>query len=469
MSDFEYIRQTTLRSIKKNFLQHCNLSNNEAIKVWANWVIVNRVREKQVDEFLPTENLELDNKTVSLLIEKGISEDDAINFYSNFIQQCQRWKYRYEYYQADKLHFLKKDDRDDEIDENAITINVLDDRNNFQVSNHFPPGFPIKVSIVYGLGPTINHPNLFFSIFKDADMLQQQQQQQQQQQKQQQQLQQQQEQQQQDGSSQVTSNMGPTSVPSTLNLNSVVDQMNVELIIDYRGLSNKIDSQSLKRLLDCYGTNANLFKSTDKSTDKHYPIKYRIWKLLNNYSLLDGLSYQWSLPPETFDVLSNSCNLKAELFASPLNHHVKSYYSLFDIDRYFGSLGDFFQSSYEDFAKGGFYEANPPFIESIFIRASQLILNYLESAKDNKVDLAFMWIMPDWLDSFAYNRLKSSPFLRTELIFRKGQHKYWEYRKNRLIQANFNTHVLILSSNDGFFRFLWPPPTESNFIKSMAY
>lgn len=466
MSDFEYIRQITLRSIKKNFLQHCNLSNNEAIKVWANWVIVNRIREKQIDEFLPTENLELDNKTVSLLIEKGISEDEAINFYSNFIQQCQRWKYRYEYYCADKLVPRLENDNDNEIDGNAITISILDDRS-LQHVPYFPPGFPIRVSIVYGLGPTINHPNLSFSVERDLG----------------------------DVDKKVQNSEASLGVIGQLDAKTVpwvfkpdaprecidMNTINAELIIDYRGVSNKIDSESLRRLLNCYRINRNT--STDESTypggvsiesskqppGEDYLIKFRLWKLLNNYSLLDGLSYQWSLPPETFDLLTNSCGLKAELFASPLNHHVKNYYSLFELDREFGSSGDFFESNYKDFSSGGFYEANPPFIESVFIQASQLILKYLEFAKEDKIDLSFMWIMPDWLDSFAYRRLKASSFFRKELVLRKGQHKYWEYRKNRIIQANFNTHVLILTSNDNFFQRVWPSQTESSFIKTMSY
>jgi hypothetical protein len=392
MSEFEYVRQNTLRLIKKNFLQHCNLSNGEAIKVWANWVIVNRIREKQIDEFLPTENLELDNKTVSLLIEKGLPEEDAINFYSNFIEQCQRWKYRYEFYRADKL-FLR-----DFNDCKSITISLADE---------YPPGLPINVSIVPDPDKKLV-PSLSFS---------------------------------------------PRNIEST----------NPDLIIDYHGISNKIDCKSIKHLLKCYTGDY------DENNDSCDLIKFKLWKLLNNYSLLDGLSYQWALPPETFNLLIKSCDLKAELFASPLNHHVKNYYSLFEVDRSFGSSGDFFNSTYKEFSVGGLFEANPPFIESIFIQASQLILGYLELARDNKVDLAFMWIMPDWLDSFAYRRLKANCFLRKELVFRKGQHKYWEYRKDRLIQANFNTHVLILSSNINFFHKFWPFQTETSFIKTMTY
>lgn len=343
--EFEYIRYTTLKNIKKNFLQNCNLHSNEAIKVWANWVIVNRIQHQQIDDFLPTEKLELDNKTVSLLIEKGIDEETAINFYHDFMQQCHRWKFRYQYYKPDDLVSDKVSDK--------ISISSIDD----------------------------------------------------------------------------------------------------ETTIEYRGIAHHIDTKAVERILKSYkGSN----------------YKFSLWKLLNTYALLDGLSYQWSLPPETFSFLRDNCNLSTELFASPLNHHLSNYFSLFNIDHEFGSSGDFFKSTWKHFQNGGIYEANPPFIESVFIKASQMIISYLKHAKSNMVDLAFIFIMPDWLDSFAYKCLKSSLYIKKEVILRKGQHKYWEYRKNRLIQANFNTHVIILSSTESYFRKFWSDKLEEMFIKTMS-
>jgi len=441
MSEFEYIRQTTLRLIKKNFLQNCNLSSNEAIKVWSNWVIVNRIREKQIDEFLPTENLENDNKTVSLLIEKGIPEELAINFYSSIIQQCQRWKYQYNFYCADCIPSSYS------YDENAITIYsinkiplrispdlqeilILEDIN---ASTKDINTKDISTSTKDINTKDIKDINTSIKDIKDIN----------------------------------TKDISTSTSTSTKDIKDISTKDkgdrdnreydgNMEIIIDYRGISNKVDKNTIKKLLKFY-----------RGSEKN--VKFNIWKLLNCYSLLDGLSYQWSLPLETFEFLYTKCNLKAELFASPLNHHINNYYSLFEIDRIFGSSGDFFQSTYKDFMAGGFYEANPPFIESVFVQASQLILNYLKCSEERNINLAFMWIMPDWLDSFAYQRLKKSTYLKTELVFHKNQHKYWEYRKNRIIQANFNTHVLILASNNNYYSSFWNKENEKIFIKSMSY
>jgi hypothetical protein len=343
--------------------------------VWANWVIVNRTREPQIDEFLPTEHLELDNKTVSLLIEKGCEESKAINFYGNLIQQCQRWRYQYQYYFANF----------------SPEVKITDFRH----------------------GENAN----FSPEVKIADF-----------------------------------RFGEEVIVKSLPNDKII-------LGEYKNVEHRIDLKMFNLLTQSY-------------VDKRYPdgLNFAVWKLLNTYSLLDALSYQWSLPPKTFELLITKCGLEAELFASPLNHHAAHYYSLFKIDKQFGSYGDFFESSWTDFQKGGFYEANPPFIESIFIRAAELILSYLEIARLQSIDLMFMFIMPDWLDSFAYRRLKASSFLNTEMVLRKGEHKYWEYRKDRLIQANFSTHVLILSSNSGYFQKLWKPKEgiiQQEFLNSL--
>lgn len=358
--EFEYIRYTNLKNIKRNFLQNCGLPTNEAIKVWANWIIVNRIQHKQIDGFLPTEKLELDNKTVSLLIEKGLEEETAINFYRDFIQQCHRWRYRYQYCKPNLKYESSQND-------NRISLVFTED----------------------------------------------------------------------------------------------------EAIIDYRGVTHHIDSKifdKLHRML-----NRSIAETPDNHEERERSDgKFIIWKLLNAYALLDGLSYQWSLPPETFTLLKNSCKVETELFASPLNHHLDKYYSLFEIDYEFGSLGDFFKSTWEHFKSGGVYEANPPFIESIFIHTAQMMLNYLNNAVKEDVNLGFIFIMPGWLDSFAYKSLKSNQFYRTEVILRSGSHKYWEHRRNRLIQATFNTHVLILSSNFAYYNEFWSQKIEEEFIKSMS-
>lgn len=364
--EFEAIRFENLKILKKYFLQHCGLeSNNEAIKVWANWVIVNRINNPQIDPFLPTEELESDNKTVSLLIEKGCQEDDAITFYNNFILQCQRWKHRLSYYSIG-LHNL-----------------------------------PCQTTESLTQQKTLCNEIKIIPDSADPD--------------------------------------GNT------------------LLIEYRGGYLSINLETLLKLKTAYRGDTN----------NYY---FELWKLLSQYSLLDGLSYQWSLPPNCFKFLIERCGIKTELFASPLNHHMTNYFSLFpDNDVIFGSKGDFFKSTWDTFKDGGFYEANPPFIESVFIKSAQIIINYLIKAEKYGVNLSFMYIMPDWTDSFAYQRLTESRFFRRQIILGKSQHIYWEYRKNRHVIANFSSHVILLSSSETAFKQVWNQSIEKEFTNTMLF
>lgn len=78
--------------------------------------------------------------------------------------------------------------------------------------------------------------------------------------------------------------------------------------------------------------------------------------------------HQAALPSSAFLVLQEEFKLTAEIFSSPLNvHEDNCLYSLFhDTDKSFGSLGNFFAESAEEFcskwASGGCFECNPPFV-----------------------------------------------------------------------------------------------------------
>ena len=172
---------------------------------------------------------------------------------------------------------------------------------------------------------------------------------------------------------------------------------------------------------------------------------YQIWKVMNNYTLLDNSGLQWSLPPKIFSFLKATLNINHELFASPLNCYLDNYYSLFDSDRFFQSKGNFFDADPEEYSEG-FYEINPPFIEDLFIESSRRILSALTIATQREKPLFFIYIMPNWLDSKGYQCLKKSPFLTEEIVVKRFQHYYYDYATDQYIKANFDTHILILNN-----------------------
>jgi len=85
--------------------------------------------------------------------------------------------------------------------------------------------------------------------------------------------------------------------------------------------------------------------------------------LFNRYELFGDLNSdnRALIPPMAFDRMAEHFGVVHECFASPLNHVCSSYNSIFpDSDRYFGSLGSFF-----DFVPTeGSFAVNPPFDSS---------------------------------------------------------------------------------------------------------
>lgn len=171
-----------------------------------------------------------------------------------------------------------------------------------------------------------------------------------------------------------------------------------------------------------------------------------IWMTLMLYSLLDGKSLQWAVPKSVFKYIQREFNCNTELFASPLNAYFKKYYSLFKIDRQFGSLGNFFAAPSGNFLEGC-YQINPPFIDVLFSETSSRILDYLDTADKNGKDLTFIYIMPDWDKLGGFELLRTSKYCVKIKKIPAGDHFYKQAPRDRYIRVHFNTNVLILSTN----------------------
>ncbi len=185
-----------------------------------------------------------------------------------------------------------------------------------------------------------------------------------------------------------------------------------------------------------------------------------------NYYILDGHSLQWCIPPKVFETLQNKLSVKTELFASPTNVNLPIYCSLFHIDKQFGALDNFFNVYPEQILEGTF-EVNPPFIEKIFIKSSEIILNLLEKSQKQNKDLMFVYIMPNWLDSLGYQSLINSNFLIDELIFNDNKHFYYQSSNDRMVLANFESHIMIIGSTLSKLR--WSLKIKNEIIKNFTY
>ena len=200
---------------------------------------------------------------------------------------------------------------------------------------------------------------------------------------------------------------------------------------------------------------ASAFLNIKLTPDKFYRLRevyigppdlflFYLFEYSFNYYLLDGKSLQWSIPTEVFDSLSKY-DLRGELFASPVNKYCSTFYSLFEVDKFFSSQGNFFSLSTNKMPSG-LYEVNPPFIEEIFTKSTQLILNHLEYQTE---PLGFIYIMPGWVDLDGYNNLKNSRYYAGEVLLDKNRHCYFQSSNNKHIMASFETIVIVIG-NDSF-------------------
>ena len=120
--------------------------------------------------------------------------------------------------------------------------------------------------------------------------------------------------------------------------------------------------------------------------------------------------------------MSQKLYITTELFASPLNHYFNDYYSLFEIDKFFGSKGSCLNN---EILPTGIYEANPPFIEIVMEECAKNLIKSIELAKVNNEDFFCLFLLP-WRDCKAYEILSSKPYCIAELKLERLKHYYYE-------------------------------------------
>jgi hypothetical protein len=186
-----------------------------------------------------------------------------------------------------------------------------------------------------------------------------------------------------------------------------------------------------------------LFKSRESFLDPN--IHILVTGIL--YDILDGPGLQWSVPRTFFKYIQSKLDCQTELFASPFNHTLKNYYSMFPLDKHFCSKGNFFGAPDTDF-KRGCYEVNPPFIESVFNKVTSRINHLLQIAYDNGEDLTFIYVMPLWTKFDTYEMVTSNMFCISNTKLAPYSHYYYDSSNNKDIIARFGTAIIVLSTNN---------------------
>jgi hypothetical protein len=154
----------------------------------------------------------------------------------------------------------------------------------------------------------------------------------------------------------------------------------------------------------------------------------------------------WGLHPNIYKEILKYDPDTIECFASPFNHTLDNFYSLFSkIDTFYGSKGSFF----EDFltASNMSYVVNPPFEEYIMHKVFHLINQKLSRPEPCRIFL----YLPQWDD--LINGHLNTITANSKINFRKcslnkNESIVYDYIKMKSINASFPTYFMYFDNHD---------------------
>ena len=212
--------------------------------------------------------------------------------------------------------------------------------------------------------------------------------------------------------------------------------------------------------INVYDKLVSLYTGPSKKRDEY------IWILVFRYQLLGSNNNQLGVLPQILNKMNNDFGLNFELFASSINCTFKNYCSLYyDIEKYFGSHGSFFNIQLKD----GTYSFNPPYQRDIIEMGINKIFNLLK-AEENK--LTFIITIPIWdtkgknimdilypndktMNQIDYgdfeiiNEIINNKYFKAKRLIGKNNFTYLDHNfnlyKNITIQ---HTYILIISNID---------------------
>ena len=249
---------------------------------------------------------------------------------------------------------------------------------------------------------------------------------------------------------------------------------NLDFIKYYIKIPYFINNIKLKKILNniiipikIYEKIISNYINNDDNIDKY------IWSLIFRYQILGSNNNQLSVLPNIINKMQEDYKLNFECFASSINFTCNNYCSIYyDIEKYFGSKGNFFNIELND----GVYLCNPPFQKEVITLSISKILLSLEN---NNKKLTFIITIPIWdingkifmknkynnllsyqnIDYGEFdiiNKIKQSKYLKYLSMIPKENFTYvdhnFELYKNKTIQ---NTYLIVLSNtifNDNLFK-----------------
>jgi len=184
-----------------------------------------------------------------------------------------------------------------------------------------------------------------------------------------------------------------------------------------------------------------------------------IWAILFRYQLLGSNNHQLAVLPDIMNKMMIDYGLNFECFASLINNTFNHYCSIYyDLERYFGSVGSFFNL----IPLKGTFGFNPPYQKDIINNGINKLFIFLN---DTTEDLTFIITIPIWdyegqelMDNkpdINYGNfeiitdIKQSKFFKGLRMISKEHFTYIDHNfglyKNKTIQ---DTYVIILSNKE---------------------
>ncbi len=196
------------------------------------------------------------------------------------------------------------------------------------------------------------------------------------------------------------------------------------------------------------GRRKSSLETNDKIEDVPQMFNEYLAILIARYISMGTTNNHCSVPPHVI----NFCNIKTELFGSPLNTNTEQYCSpMLDIEKYFGSLGSFF--SYD--MCSGTYLLNPPYDESIINIAMEKIFQVLNTQKEITVII----VLPIWdietqvlverkcknVEFPIIPVIKDNKYTRSHCLLSCFTHRFYNYYIDDYLPLA-DTHLFVMSN-----------------------
>jgi SAM-dependent methyltransferase len=191
-------------------------------------------------------------------------------------------------------------------------------------------------------------------------------------------------------------------------------------------------------------------KSAAKDDVKFYE---HLAKMLLRNSIFEESGQQWSIGNnDLYEEIGKRLNINAELFASPLNFTIPNFCSvMYDTDKYFGSIGSFFDITPAKLISHGIKGAifNPPYSEKIMAPATVKLLDILANMDKKDIKFNVVSFLPNWQDADYIKTLLASKYTVNSFVYPKGRFTLQDKSTGKLFKGTFNLLVIFHSSKPG--------------------